>query len=128
MEKQKYNIMIVDDARLSRELLKWIINKTDFARVEYESSNGSEALDIVKTYRPDLIFMDLVMPGLSGIQTIQKLTEINNSIPIIAISAIEEEELIFKATKFGAEEFIQKPFDEENIINILMKILFKNKN
>ena len=128
MEKQKYNIMIVDDARLSRELLKRIINKTDFARVEYESSNGSEALDIVKTYRPDLIFMDLVMPGLSGIQTIQKLTEINNSIPIIAISAIEEEELIFKATKFGAEEFIQKPFDEENIINILMKILFKNKN
>ena len=118
--------MIVDDAKLSRELLKRIINKTDFATVEFESSNGSEALDMVKNHNPDLILMDLVMPGLSGIQTIQKLAEINNLIPIIAISAIEEEELIFKAMKIGAKEFIPKPFDEENIIDTLRKVLIKD--
>lgn len=125
MEKEKYNIMIVDDAKLSRALLKRIINKTAFAQVDHESSNGSEALEIIKIHNPDLIFMDLVMPGLSGIQTIQKLKKIRNLIPIIVISAIEEEELIFEAMKYGAEEFIQKPFDEENIINILIKVLKK---
>lgn len=125
MGLQKKKILIVDDARLSREILKKIINETEFAIVAYEAKNGSKAISLVKNKDLDLIIIDLIMPGLSGSETIQEIRKIDENIPILIVSAVEEEKLIYDSMKFGATDFIQKPFDKKKIISKMERVLNK---
>lgn len=123
----KKRILIVDDAAFTRNMLKKIINKTDYSEVVGEAANGNEAIDLYKKLKPDLVTMDLVMPEKGGIEAVEDLMKIDKTATIIVISALGQEALVLEAAKKGAKDFIQKPFKNEQVLEVMERILLKKK-
>ena len=118
--------MIVDDAQFTRNMLKNIINKIEQIEVIGEASNGVEAISLYKKLNPDLVTMDLVMPEKGGIEATEEILKINSKALIVVVSALGQEALVLEAAKKGAKDFIQKPFKQEQIMEVMDRIL-KNK-
>jgi len=126
-KNNKKKIMCVDDAQFTRNILKKIINKTSFSKVVAEAGDGEEAIEKYKEIQPDLVTMDLVMPVKGGIETIEELLKIDEDALIIVVSALGQEALVLEAAKKGAKDFIQKPFKNEQVMEVLERTLLNNK-
>ena len=110
----KQNILIVDDESSIRESLSGILQDEG-----YEISvatDGLNALKVVEDEAPELIFLDIVMPGMDGITALQKIKEKHPDIYIIIISAYGNIETAVKAIKYGAFDFIEKPLSLEKVV------------
>ena len=125
-KNEKKKVMIVDDAQFTRNMLKNIINKIEQIEVVGEASNGVEAISLYKKLNPDLVTMDLVMPEKGGIEATEEILKINSKAMIVVVSALGQEALVLEAAKKGAKDFIQKPFKQEQIMEVMDRIL-KNK-
>ena len=126
-KNSKKTILVVDDAQFTRNMLKNIINKTNYGEVVGEASNGNEALALYKKLKPDLVTMDLVMPEKGGIEAIEDLLGHDQSATIVVVSALGQEALVLEAAKKGAKDFIQKPFKNEQVLEVMERILLKQK-
>ena len=127
MSNSKKRILITDDARFTRNMLKKIIEKTNFTEVVGEAANGNESIALYKQLKPDLVTMDLVMPEKGGIETIKEILSFDSSAIIVVVSALGQEALVLEAAKKGAKDFIQKPFKNEQVVDVLQRILLKKK-
>ncbi|MDK8641945.1 response regulator transcription factor [Niallia taxi] len=112
---EAYNVLIVDDHLVVREGLKLILETNDKFQVIGEAENGSQALDILKAKKPDVILMDLNMPVLNGLDTITKLNELNVRIPIIILTTYNEDEWMIKGLELGAKGYLLKDTSRENL-------------
>ena len=121
----KKKVLIVDDAQFTRTMLKNIMNKIKTVEVVGEAANGNEALKQYTKLKPDLVTMDLVMPEKGGIETIEEIIQKDKDAQIIVVSALGQEALVLEATKKGAKDFITKPFKQEQIIDVLERVLIK---
>lgn len=108
----KNRVLVVDDDAQARCLLEAILQQEGFETALAE--NGRHALEIVTTFRPDLILLDLMMPGMTGFEVAErlKMNSDTRSIPIIVVSALEDRESRLNGLKAGAEEFLTKPIDQ----------------
>lgn len=105
------NILIVDDSPVVRELLTYLINSESGINVLGAVDSGEKALDFVKKYKPDLITMDVHMPGIDGFETTRRIME-NHPIPIVIVSSIENPESAetsFRTMEAGALCIVEKP-------------------
>jgi len=127
MSKVKKKILVVDDAKFTRNMLKKIISKTDYSEVVGEAGNGNEALELYKKLKPDMVTMDLVMHEKGGIETIEELIKFDKNATIVVVSALGQEALVLEAAKKGAKDFIQKPFKNDQVIEVMERILLKKK-
>ncbi len=119
-------ILVVDDIKENRDLVVQILMQYGFKT--YEASSGKQAIDIFKAHSIDLIFMDILMTGLDGLETTNIIrADLNKrDIPIIALSANVFEEDKQKAYRSGANDFLAKPVDEKELIQLLQKYLDLN--
>ncbi|KAA0258875.1 response regulator [Deferribacter autotrophicus] len=103
-------ILIVEDENSLRELIAFNLQSEGFKTVE--ASDANEALMFLEEIEPDLILLDIMLPGLKGTQllNILKSTPKTASIPIIIISARDEEDMIVKHLELGAKDYLTKPF------------------
>jgi two-component system chemotaxis response regulator CheY len=124
-KNSKKRIMIVDDAMFTRNILKKIIDNTDYSEVVGEAANGNEAIELYKKLKPDLVTMDLVMPVKGGIETIEDIIKMDKTALIVVVSALGQEALVLEAAKKGAKDFIQKPFKNEQVLDVIKRILLK---
>ena len=115
----KKGILVVDDAKFSRNQIKRVIDKIDNGEVIGEAENGNEAVLLYEKLKPDLITMDLVMPEKGGIQAIEEIIRMDKSAIIIVISAIGQSNSILDVTEKGAKEFIVKPFKPDELRKVL---------
>lgn len=118
-------ILIVDDDAANRELLKRRLARAGYSSTSVES--GEEALEILKTQRFDLILLDLLMPGISGLETlevIQKSARLR-TIPVIMISAADDAENMVQCVLHGAEDYVAKPFNPVLLISRINACLEK---
>ena len=120
---EKKKILIVDDAQFTRTMLKNIMKKLKNVEVCGEAANGNEAIKQYEKLKPDLVTMDLVMPEKGGIETIEEIIEKDKNAQIIVVSALGQEALVLEATKKGAKDFITKPFKQEQIQDVLERVL-----
>jgi two-component system chemotaxis response regulator CheY len=127
MVDNKKKILIVDDALFTRNMLKNIINKTGYCEVVGEAENGDQAVDMYKKLKPDLVTMDLVMPVRGGIEATEDLLSHDPNALIVVVSALGQEALVLEAAKKGAKDFIQKPFKQDQIVEVIERILVKKK-
>ncbi|MBD3228612.1 MAG: response regulator [Candidatus Lokiarchaeota archaeon] len=127
-KNDKKKVLIVDDAAFTRNILKKIINKTDYSEVVGEAVNGNEAIELYKKLNPDLMTMDLVMPEKGGIEATEEIIKMDDNATIIVVSALGQEALVLEAAKKGAKDFIQKPFKSEQVLEVLERILLKSEN
>ncbi|HEA47257.1 MAG TPA: response regulator [bacterium] len=118
-------ILVVDDEAVIRDLLKRIL-ETKGHQVTMVK-DGSEALDKIKEEPFDVIFLDIVMPGIGGLKACQTIETINPEIKIVMMTGYgtEVEEEIEKALKAGAYECLYKPFTIQELLDTLEKVLKK---
>ena len=116
-------ILIVDDAKFTRTMLKNIIKKIKNVEVCGEAGNGDEGVKQYKKLNPDLVTMDLVMPEKGGIETIEEIIGFDKNAKIIVVSALGQETLVLEAAKKGAKDFIVKPFKEEQVLDVVQRTL-----
>lgn len=118
-------ILIVDDDAANRELLKRRLARAGYTSTSVES--GEEALEILKTQRFDLILLDLLMPGISGLETLEIIQQSARlrTIPVIMISAADDAENMVQCVLHGAEDYVAKPFNPVLLISRINACLEK---
>lgn len=109
--RDKIKVLVVDDSPVARELLVYILGSDPQLEVIRTATNGREALEAVERYRPDVITMDIHMPGLDGLDATRRIMETNPTPIVIVTGSFDprETELAFRATEAGALAVIQRP-------------------
>lgn len=106
----KINVLIVDDEKLARELIRSLVSPLEDIEVVGEAASGREAIKLVNRYKPDLMFLDIQMPGISGMEVVRKIDP--GIMPyIIFITAYNQ--YAIKAFEVNALDYILKPFEKE---------------
>ena len=107
-------VLIIDDEEGIRESLSGIFEDEGYAVLT--ASSGEEALKVLRDQSPDLVMLDVWLPGIDGIQTLKEIRNIKTDLPVIMISGHGNIELAVKATKTGAYDFLEKPLSLERVI------------
>ena len=113
--------IIVDDSKTIRALLAAIIPKSGI-QVIGEATNGLQAVEMVKELHPDVVFLDVVMPVMGGIEALKQIRNLSPSTKIVMITATSSRELVMEAVKAGASGFIVKPLIAEKVGEALAKM------
>lgn len=122
MNFSKQNILIIEDDLETLEIMVEIFESI-FSNV-YSAVNGYEAIDFFQNYRIDVILCDINIPKLNGLAVIDKIREMNYSVPIIIISAYSDKETLLKALNSSIQSYIIKPITTDKVKNILEKIYY----
>ncbi|MCG7344973.1 response regulator [Sporosarcina sp. ACRSL] len=112
---------IVDDDLASRRMLEQIINEDELGYVVGEAENGVQAIAPIQSTQPDVVLIDLLMPALDGIETLEQLKKQGFQGQFIMISQIVNKEMVGEAYEKGVEFFIHKPINRVEVRSILMK-------
>ena len=118
---EKTNVLVVDDLRSIRLTLGGILEDEGYNVVTAE--NGYQAIEAVRKTHFDVIFMDIKMPGLNGVQTFREVKKIDPEATVIMMTAYSVEDLVKKALEEGAYAVIYKPFDIDKVIAIIEELL-----
>ncbi|MBW7848110.1 MAG: sigma-54-dependent Fis family transcriptional regulator [Bacteroidales bacterium] len=114
-------ILIVDDEENVRYSFKKFFR--DGQTTIAEAKNGNEAINLLKKGEFDLVLMDIEMPGLSGLEAIQHIKKMHPNLPVIIMTAFGTTERVIAAMKYGAFEYIEKPFDLDRLKEIVKEAL-----
>jgi two-component system chemotaxis response regulator CheY len=109
-------IMIVEDSSLMIAVIKKFIHKSGRNFNIIAAHNGQESISLYKNEKPDLVFMDIRMPGMDGVTALQKIKEFDPNARVVMCTAIKTKEGQQKAEESGCVGYITKPFSEEDII------------
>ena len=123
MEKDK--ILVVDDDSNIANSLKVVLQKEGY--IIRVASSGEEAIEEVEKDKPDLILLDMVLPGLSGIETLKTIETFNQEAIVIVITAYPSFESAAEAVRCGAYDYIVKPYNIDEVLFTIKKALEKKK-
>jgi nitrogen regulation protein NR(I) len=113
-------LLVVDDEQSVRYSFRKLLTA---AYLVSEASNADQALEVFKAEKPDLVILDIEMPGKDGIEVLKVIKEISPKTPVIVITAYGTGDRVIKAMKFGAYEYIEKPFDVPRLIAVIEEAL-----
>ena len=116
----KYSVLAVDDIPLNLLLVQKMLSKFNFQL--RTAANGQQALDAVAAQKPDLILLDLMMPGIDGFEVIRRLRAdaATADIQIVILSALNSNEDVVKGFSVGANDFIMKPIIMEKLLSCVV--------
>ena len=115
------NVLICEDEEIMLTALEFRLRKQGF-EVEI-AKDGREALEKLQEKLPSLVILDLMMPYVSGMEIIKFIrNELNSSLPIVVISALEHDEVVLEAFQKGATDFVTKPFKPVELILRIKRI------
>ena len=116
----QYNVLAVDDIPLNLLLVQKMLSRFNFQM--RTAANGQQALDAVAAKKPDLILLDLMMPGIDGFEVIRRLRAdpASADIQIVILSALNSNEDIVKGFNVGANDFIMKPIIMEKLLSCVV--------
>lgn len=115
-------ILIVDDLEFMRSAIKEIL-VTDGNYIISEAANGYLGIKKFKTFKPDVVLLDITMPVMDGLKALKYIKEYSRNAKIIMCSALGQEEYIIKAIQLGAMDFIVKPFRPKRITSAIRKVV-----
>ena len=116
-------ILVVDDSILMTSILRNFIHRTDPAIDVIEAHTGEEALGLFEKERPALVFLDIRMPGIDGLEALERLMKLYPLAKIVMCTSVKEDALVARATSAGAVGYILKPFRQEQIEEMVKKNL-----
>ncbi|AVV55633.1 response regulator receiver protein [Paenibacillus vortex V453] len=123
MSKQsKHKVLIVDDQNGIRILLVEVFSSEGYET--FQAANGKAALEIVKLHTPDLVLLDMKIPGMDGLEILKHIKQMNPDIKVIMMTAYGELDMIKEATDLGALMHFTKPFDIDEMrqaVNMQLK-------
>src|SRR6185503_18385098 len=123
--KMKARILVVDDEAEIRRSLRMILEYEGYD--VQEASSGPEAIALVEREPPDLAFLDIKMPGMDGLETLEKIRGSNESLPVVIVSGHGTVSTAVEATKLGAFDFIEKPLASERVLVTIRNALDRTR-
>lgn len=119
-------LLIVDDDTDSLLMLRSIFKESDYDVQTVD--NGAEALKYAQQFAPDAILLDIMMPGMSGIDVFKHLRKDPRTlgIPIVFVTALDEKKYIKAAIQSGADHYITKPYDAEDLLSVVDRVTSKS--
>ncbi|RKY27207.1 MAG: hypothetical protein DRP61_04645 [Candidatus Omnitrophota bacterium] len=118
-------ILIVDDNPQIREVLYSFLDKRGYKPIL--ASSGEEALMKVKIEKPQLVFLDIRMPGMDGLLVLKKIKEIKPSTKVVMLTSAQEAYMVEQAKSLGAEDYLTKPCDFKELEAVLLSLLVSEK-
>ncbi|MBR5090338.1 MAG: response regulator [Ruminiclostridium sp.] len=122
MKISDLTVMICDDSPLIRKKIAEILSRVGISKVIY-AEDGEQAVEAYKTSKPDLVFMDIVMPRKTGIDALREIREYDGNAKVVMASTVGTQGNLISAIKEGAFEFLQKPVKEEDVLKIINRML-----
>ena len=113
--------LIVDDEQLARDELAFLLKSLDDVQVVATGKNGLEAISLIREHSPDLVFLDVQMPGLDGFGVIRKLAEKKQPLPQIVFATAFDQYAV-KAFEVNAVDYLLKPFDKKRVAQAIQKV------
>jgi two-component system, chemotaxis family, chemotaxis protein CheY len=114
-------VLIVDDSAFMRNMLKNIISQSG-ATVVGEGADGQEAIDKVKELNPQIVFLDIMMPNVNGLEALKQIKVNNPNVKVVMCTSAGQDKIISEAVEAGASEFVKKPFKPDEINQIISKL------
>jgi len=121
----KPRILVIDDEGAIRDSLRMILEYEDYQFVG--AASGQEGLAAVQRERPDLVLLDIKMPGMDGMEVLRKLHALDESLPVVMISGHGTTSTAFEASRSGAVDFLEKPLSSERVIVTLRNALMQSE-
>jgi len=115
-------VMIVDDAAFMRLMIKDILEKNGYTVVA-EANNGIKAVELYKKEKPDIVTMDITMPGMDGIEALKAIIDIDPAAKVIMCSAMGQQAMVEEALNAGAKGFVIKPFHPDMVLESIEKLI-----
>lgn len=115
-------VLIVDDALIMRRRIAEIASNAGW-RVAGEASDGREAIQMYRDTKPDLVTLDIVMPGVDGVDALREIRSFDPEARVVMITAVNQKEKLAECIGLGAMDFIIKPFDKENLMQFFERLL-----
>lgn len=119
-------VLIVDDLEFMRTALREILEKEGISVVG-EAVNGLEGLKLYGELAPRVVLLDITMPEMDGLSALRKIRRRDPASQIIMCSAMGQEDIILKAIRHGARDFVVKPFKPERIVSAVRKALYDGR-
>ncbi len=111
-------ILVVDDEIDVCNILKKILTSKNY---EVETAlNGETAVEKIRDFKPNVVLLDIMMPGMGGIETLKEIKNIDSSIGVIMVTAVIDEELAKRALELGAYEYITKPINLHHLETVVL--------
>jgi len=122
----KKNILVIDDSKLILYALQRLLESADKDYNIHEADSGKKALDFLDKNKPDIIILDLMMPGISGVDVFKKIKndEKTKDIPVLILTA-DTDALRWEKELKSCDKFIIKPFNNDELVNEVKKLLNK---
>ncbi len=115
--------LIIDDEPLARQELQYLLERTGNVHVMAQGTNGIEAVDLIRTHKPDVIFLDVRMPGLDGFAVLKKVLALDRKFQLPqVVFATAFDQYAVKAFEVNAVDYVLKPFDEKRVAKTLEKV------
>jgi two-component system chemotaxis response regulator CheY len=115
-------ILITDDALFMRVTLKNILTSNGY-EVVGEAANGHEAVQKYADYQPDLVLMDITMPGMDGIAACRAIKGNDPHAKVVMCTAMGQKSMVIEAIQAGAKDFIVKPFQPDRVLDSIKKLI-----
>jgi len=119
---EEISILIVDDHAIVREGQRALIDTEPGMTLVGEATNGAEAIEMARSLNPDVIFMDLFMPGIGGIEAIEAIKAENQEARILVLTSFAEDEKVFTAVKAGALGYLLKDATPDELLTAVRQV------
>ncbi|RXK13880.1 DNA-binding response regulator [Halarcobacter mediterraneus] len=115
--KSNYSVLYAEDDENVRK--NYVLYLENFFDKIYEADNGLDALNLYKDKKPDILLLDITMPKLNGLEVIRKIRELDNTTPIIVLSAHSHKEYLFEAIKLNLVDYLIKPINRNEFKEVI---------
>jgi two-component system chemotaxis response regulator CheY len=114
-------VLIVDDALMMRKLIRKIVEGAGHIVVD-EAVDGQQAIEMYQKHVPDVVTMDITMPGTDGIEALAHIVAYDNQANVIMVSALGQQHKVMEALEHGAKSYVLKPITAEKLIAVINQI------
>lgn len=118
-----FHVMLVEDQEIVRQGLRMILEQDEQIRVSCEASNGFEAMEKMSAHRVDIVFMDIRMPDMNGIEATRKIKEQWPDVPVLILTTFNDDEYALEALNEGASGFLLKTSDGKKLIEAVYSVM-----
>lgn len=118
---EKHRVLCVDDSKLALKVVRRFLEDTEF-EVIGEALDGNNALSLYGDLSPDVVMLDVVMPGMDVTEILDRLFRIDPSARVLMLSSLATREKIVECLKRGAKNFLAKPYEKDALVNALRRV------
>ena len=115
-------ILMVDDSRTSRKILRKILEEGGH-EVVGEATDGRAGVELYSSLKPDIVTLDITMPVLDGIEALRQIKELDENAKVVMVTSAGQKSKMVEAVRHGAVEFVMKPFQSEQLLSVMEKVV-----